>query len=126
MRYLMILIASFLLAACASAPSPVTGVASGGTVAAATLAPWGSFEMELAPGYTANTMLRLQAASALRAGRIPLDTARGVLAATDAARTALDGARALHAVGQPDAARTQLAAAHRHLADARNILEPAQ
>ena len=85
----------FAVAGCASQPvQPVASAASGGITAFATLAPFGSFEMELAPAYTRLAMLRHNAARQLTQGRITVETAKGLQTKADEARKTLDAAHA--------------------------------
>lgn len=84
-----------LLAGCASTPLEGGGKPGrDGVYAVATLAPWGSFEHEAAPGYTRVAVARRIAAQRLDRKEINVEHAVGVQAAADAARAALDAARA--------------------------------
>lgn len=116
MRVLLILAALAALAGCATpAPTPVAGSGSGGVVGAATIARWGTWEMDLAPAYTRLALARHNAAVALTRGRITVDTAVQVQAIADQARALLDRSRRGDAATQTDAQRADLAAAIVHL-----------
>ena len=65
-------------------------------------------------------MVRQRAARALDAGRIDVATARAVLTQTDAARTALDTARA---TASPAVGAAYIAQARRHITAAERLLE---
>lgn len=92
MSRILMICAALLLCACAS-PVPIKAASHTNAIGAATLAPWGSFEFQLAPSYTHNAILRQQAAAALVSHRIDSGQARRILSLTDAARAALDRAR---------------------------------
>ncbi|MCC7082184.1 MAG: hypothetical protein IT530_16045 [Burkholderiales bacterium] len=116
-----------LLAGCAA--SPIQGEARPGRqgmFAVATLAPWGTFEHELAAAYTRLAVLRRTAARQLDAQRLPLQQAIDVQTRADIARTLLDEARVFDARGAPDDARRKLAEALRAVDYAAAALEMKQ
>ena len=123
MRYLTAVLCALALAACATPADPPQLAATGATgiIAAATLAEWGTVEMSLAPAYTRNAIARQRAARALGTGKISADTARQILAATDAARTALDAGRTT-----PADLAAHLATAAAATDHAEQLLEPTQ
>src|SRR5574340_1082800 len=94
MRY-FILISALALAACATTPppTPVAAPAKVSAAGSATVAPWGSWEWQIAPLYSTSATLRLRAVKQLEAGRITKGTAVAVQTACDRARTALDASR---------------------------------
>lgn len=120
MKTLLILL--FLaLAGCAAQPvQPITGAASGGITAFATLAPFGSFEMELAPAYTRLAVLRHNAARQLTQGRITVGAAEDIQAMADAARSSLDAAHAETMDGK------EKPTARKNLANAKLLIEDAE
>lgn len=92
---------AFALTACTTPPTqPVASAASSGFVAFGTLAPFGSFEMQLAPAYTRLAVLRHNAARQLTQGRITVSAAKNIQAMADAARSSLDAAHAETMGGQ--------------------------
>ena len=120
MRILITLVALALSACAGMTPQQVTGAASTGLYAAATLAQAGTVDEHLAPAYTSNAMARQRAARMLQDGRIDAAAARAVLARTDAARTALDLARA---AATPAAREAHLAAARDQIVAAESLME---
>lgn len=94
MRALIVLMIAFALSACATPQSvPITAKSSGSVAGFATLARFGTYEMELAPAYTRLAALRHRAARDLDAGRITVDTAIAVQSLADQSRSKLDAAR---------------------------------
>jgi hypothetical protein len=122
MRYLIPLLAALALTACAGTPAQIATTAQTGLYAAATLARAGTIDEQLAPAYTRNAMVRQRAARQLDAGHIDIATARAVLTHTDAARTALDTARASAA---PAVGAAYIALARQHITAAETLLETA-
>lgn len=120
MRLMILCAAALALSACASTPAQIASTAQTGLYAAATLARAGTIDEQLAPAYTTNAMVRQRAARALDAGRIDVPTARAVLTQTDAARTALDTARA---TASPAVGAAYIAQARRHITAAERLLE---
>lgn len=128
------LICVLALAACATPPKPalaptqsIAAQASGGIVAIGTLAPFGSWEFELAPSYTRGASIRALAAARLRSGKIHSNIAVNVQAICDEARKQLDAAARETDNGQPTpAAREKLETVKRVLAAAAQMLEPKQ
>ena len=120
MRLMILCAAALALSACASTPAQIASTAQTGLYAAATLARAGTIDEQLAPAYTTNAMVRQRAARALDAGRIDMPTARAVLTQTDAARTALDTARA---TASPAVGAAYIAQARRHITAAERLLE---
>ena len=120
MRLMILCVAALALSACASTPAQIASTAQTGLYAAATLARAGTIDEQLAPAYTTNAMVRQRAARALDAGRIDVPTARAVLTQTDAARTALDTARA---TASPAVGAAYIAQARRHITAAERLLE---
>ena len=120
MRLMILCAAALALSACASTPAQIASTAQTGLYAAATLARAGTIDEQLAPAYTTNAMVRQRAARALDAGRIDVATARAVLTQTDAARTALDTARA---TASPAVGAAYIAQARRHITAAERLLE---
>ncbi|MCC7484564.1 MAG: hypothetical protein IT529_06200 [Burkholderiales bacterium] len=120
-----IIIAALALAALAGCATPDLGSAGAPqrVMAAATLAPVGSFEHRISPTYTGLVMLRLQAARRVEDGRITVETAREILARTDAVREMLDQAVRAEAQGERVRARTLAAEAALHLAAASQLIE---
>lgn len=108
MNKLLILALAWLLSACASATLPPTKQQGVSVSAFATLASFGTFEMQLAPAYTRLAVLRHNAARALDKGRIPVDAAQEIQAGADAVRAQLDRARYLDAGKAADAAAASL------------------
>lgn len=93
-KTLIAMIAAAALSACAApAVTPVT--ASGGSSISgfATLANFGTWEMDLAPAYTRLAVVRHRAARELDAGRIGVATAIDIQASADKARALLDASR---------------------------------
>lgn len=115
MRIMMITIAALaaLVAGCATTPMEGQAVSgrSGGVYAVATVAQFGTFEHEAAPGYTRLAVARRTAARRLDQGRLTLDQARAVQSAADSARSALDAARVRADRGDRVGARDDLTAA---------------
>lgn len=99
---------------------PITGTASGGITAFATLASFGSFEMELAPAYTRLAVLRHNAARQLTQRRITVGAAEDIQAMADAARSSLDAAHAETMDGK------EKPAARKNLANAKMLIEDAE
>lgn len=120
MRLMILCAAALALSACASTPAQIASTAQTGLYAAATLARAGTIDEQLAPAYTTNAMARQRAARALDAGRIDVPTARAVLTQTDAARAALDTARA---TASPAVGAAYIAQARRHITAAERLLE---
>lgn len=120
MRLMILCAAALALSACASTPAQIASTAQTGLYAAATLARAGTIDEQLAPAYTTNAMVRQRAARALDAGRIDVPTARAVLTQTDAARAALDTARA---TASPAVGAAYIAQARRHITAAERLLE---
>lgn len=124
MRTLTLLIL-LTLTACAAQPSqPIQAHAAGGILAVGTLAPFGSWEFELAPGYTRSASIRARTESRLSRGAIHSNTARNVQALCDQARALLDAATTQTADGKPTpAAREKLKAAQSLLDRAAHLVE---
>ena len=94
MRALFIALLALVMVACSTPqPIPITAKASGSVAGFATLARFGTYEMELAPAYTRLASLRHRAARDLEASRITVDIAIAVQALADQARRHLDDAR---------------------------------
>lgn len=122
-KLFLLLPAIMALAACAH-ESPIAGSASGGPVAFATLASFGTFEMQLAPAYTRLAVLRHNAARALRDRRITVAAAVSIQSAADNARSLLDAAHAETLDGKPNpGAVEKLGHAQRLIAAAEKLLE---
>lgn len=96
------------LAACAASPSKTTALvpepSSSVIVGFATLASFGTFEMELAPLYTRLAVLRHNAARDLRSGDIDVELAKKVQLYADVLRSQLDNARQFDATKHPEQA----------------------
>lgn len=107
---LFLLLASFLIG-CASTPqvTPLENKQeSGGLQVFATLADFGTFEMELAPAYTRLAMLRHNAAKALRKSQITRNDAISIQQAADFARAKLDESKKLSVENQEAEAKARL------------------
>lgn len=126
MRLMILCATALALSACASTPAQIAttaqiaSTAQAGLYAAATLARAGTIDEQLAPAYTQNAMVRQRAARLLDAGRIDVAIARRVLTQTDAARTALDTARAS---ASPAVGAAYIALARQHITAAATLLE---
>lgn len=127
---LVIIIAALLIAGCAAPTQPIEAAHAqqrdSGAFAVATLAPFGSFEWQLAPGYTRLAVLRRQAARALDRHQIDLARAITVQARADAARRQLDDARAMSDRADKDGAERALAQALRAVEWAERALTEAR
>lgn len=91
-KLLVVLVALFAIVGCAHESTPISGTVSAGPQMFGTIAPFGSFEMQLAPAYTRLAVLRHNAARALAGGRISVATAQSVQDKADMARIQLDAA----------------------------------
>lgn len=101
MNHLIIAVMLAALIGCAST-TPLTAVSDPARVVGfATLASWGTFEMQLAPAYTRLAAARHRAASAVRRGEISASAARSVQADADRARALLDDAHRAASDGVP-------------------------
>lgn len=100
MKLLLTLCLAGLLAACAQKPPPQLSGAAETDVgfAVATLAPLGSYEMKLAPGYTRIAVIAHQLDKALKAGSITKDQAQSAHDAAQHVKMLLD--QALSACGE--------------------------
>lgn len=124
MRTLIIMALCALIAGCGSVSSNIKGEARGGPVIFGTVAPFGTFEMQLAPTYTRLAVLRHNSARALREDRITVEQALSIQADADRARAALDKARSTTASGKYNpAAVSALHQAEKIIVDAKKILE---
>lgn len=124
MRALIITIAALALVACATPPAtPMAGTASGSISGFATIARWGTYEMELAPAYTRLAALRHGAAQALSRGRITVATAIEVQEVADVARASLDAARRGNLDAPTDAQRAQLTSALQLIERGENLVK---
>ena len=114
MRNLMIAALALLAAACTSMPpqpqkpQPIAAHSASGLVGFATLASFGTFEMESAPTYTRLAVLRHNAARALDKGRIPVAVAVAIQAGADEVRTKLTLATLLDAQKDSAGAKAKL------------------
>lgn len=138
MRSIALILISYALLACSenvpTMPSPVAqetqaiiGEAQSGMVVIGTLAPFGSWEFELAPTYTRNASLRQRAANALRNKKISLEVAKSILTITDKVRALLDMATRETTDGKPTpSARTKLNDAAALIAQGERQLEGTQ
>lgn len=100
MRLLLIAVAALMIAACQTAPpageaNSLTATPSNGTKGFYGYATLGNTaaELELAPLFTTNALIRRTAARRLRGGRIDVGAAEQVQAMADRARALLDEAR---------------------------------
>jgi hypothetical protein len=112
MLRLIIAVLLLSLMGCAAAPEKVTTLepaqSYGGVNAFATLASFGTFEMELAPQYTRLAVLRHNAANKLRKGQIDLETAQKIQMYGDVVRSRLQEAQALDAAKNTEKAHAML------------------
>lgn len=119
------LAAALALSACAS-PVTVTqtkAAAPASVSGFATLAVFGTWEMELAPAYTRLAAVRHRAARLLDQGRINVATAQAVQDYADRARRLLDLSRRGNAAEPTLLQRLQLDQAAAHIADAEHLME---
>ena len=113
----ILLICFLFLTACAGVsqkptlPLATEPSTSGGIQVFATLADFGTFEMELAPAYTRLAVLRHNAARALNKSRITRNDAISIQLAADSARAKLDEAKMLSVDNREQEAKTKLQAA---------------
>lgn len=120
-KSLLILALCAALTACASSPQPLPIAASarGSVVGFATLATFGTWEMELAPAYTRLAVLQHRAARQAEARKILRTAAVEILYLADRARALLDASRRATSAA-PTAEQLQA------LADASRLLEQAE
>jgi len=123
MRILITLVALALGACAGMTPQQVTGAASTGLYAAATIARAGTVDEQIAPEVTRARMIVLRTAALVKRGRLDPATAREVLASTDAAVADL---AAGGTAATPAAAAVHLAGARAQLAAAEKLLELVQ
>lgn len=114
------------LAACASAPpaTPLAASGRGSLSGFATLALWGTWEMELAPAYTRLAAVRHRAAQRLDGGRLSVATAVEIQDLADRARANLDASRRGSQSDPGPAQKGALATAIRLIEQAEHTLEP--
>lgn len=117
-----------LLSACAAAPqpAPVAATARANVSGVATLAVWGTWEMELAPAYTRQIVLLNRATRALEAGQIDVGTAVQIRDHATRARQLLDASRRGNATQPTALQRASLADALHQLYLAEQFLEQSQ
>lgn len=115
-----------LLAGCATTPppTPIAASARGSISGHATLALWGTWEMELAPAYTRVAALSHRAAAALDAGRLNAAVGERVRDLLRQAKDALDASRRAGTAAPTTDQRELLAIAQRRLDAAASLLEP--
>jgi hypothetical protein len=113
------------LTACSTAPTPAPLAASarGSISGFATLATFGTWEMQLAPAYTRLASIRHRAAAKLDARQITAATALAVQAQADQARAALDRSRRTDAGEPTPDQRAALAEALRFIDETQSLLE---
>ena len=123
-KILLAAVLAVSLAACATPqPAPLAAYARGHVTGVATLAIWGTWEMELAPAYTRQIVLLNRATRALEAGQIDVATAIEIRTAADRARQLLDASRRGHATQPTALQRASLADAQHQLYLAEQLLE---
>lgn len=126
-KTLIAIAAAVALAACASpVVTPIKAAAPASVSGFATLAVFGTWEMELAPAYTRLAAARHRAARALDAGHIDVDTAEVIQQSADQARRLLDDSRRGSAQTPTLLQRAQLAEAQRLIAALETRLEEKQ
>lgn len=125
MRKILIALAlAASLAACATPqPSPLSATARGNVTGFATLAVFGTWEMELAPAYTRLAALLHNTARQLDAQRIHKATAIEIQGLADQARSHLDGSRRGSQTAPTLLQRAALAEAIRLMDRAESLLE---
>lgn len=126
MQLILAVLAAVALAGCASVEHLMTATRStGGTavLAAAHLAPVGSFEARVAPTYTGLILLRQTTARRLDQGRIDVATAREIQRIADGTRTILDDAVAADRAGETSRANANANAAAANVVYGRRLLE---
>lgn len=115
------------LSACTTAPEkPLAATGSTASTGVATLALWGTWEMELAPAYTRQIVLLKRAGRALRDGQIAVSSAIAIRDHAVAARRLLDDSRRGNATQPTALQRASLADALHRIALAEQILERPQ
>lgn len=126
MRRLLLALALLLGLTACSTPAVVSPLATSpraDVTGFATLATWGTWEMQLAPAYTRLAGLRHRASAQLDARRIPVATAIAVQATADQARAALDRSRRNDAAEPTPEQRAALADAQALIAKIETLLE---
>ena len=111
MRTLIIICMALALGACAGGANLVAKKQTPNTVAFATLASFGSFEMQTAPLYTRLALLRHNATRQLTKANISVGTAKEIQAGADLARVELKQAAEYDAVKKTNNAQASLAVA---------------
>ena len=114
-----------LLGGCATSQpfTPVAATSRGTVTGFATIAQWGTWEMELAPAYTRVAALAHRAAAELDSGRLNAAVGERVRDLLRQAKDSLDASRRTGTDGPTDGQRELLAAARRHLDAAASLLE---
>lgn len=128
MRTVLLVISALItmgLSACATSPqtAPIAAKSGSSVAGFATLALFGTYEMELAPVYTRLASLRHRAARSLESGQITVDTAIRVQALADQARAKADAARRGDLITPTAEQRLSLSQSLGLIAQAEHLLE---
>lgn len=126
-RLLLVIALAFSLIACSTVavqtPQNVEAKPSSASlVGIATLASYGTFEMELAPLYTRLAVLRYKAARQLRYGEINRNLAIEIQSRADRLRDGLDKAKQLDLDNKTESARHELTIINSALSRAERLL----